>query len=77
MIVKRLGTEESPSSLSFTASSQSMSTELAKEDVVGSQVINLLQQISRLRTTNLGAKDKVDFLKYYWERKNGRSRRVY
>ncbi|CAG8460080.1 3014_t:CDS:2 [Paraglomus occultum] len=80
MIVKHLGTEESPSSPSFTVSQKAASIPLAKEDAVGAQVINLMHQISRLRMTNLDAKDKYDFLKYYWDRRKGaygKNRRSY
>ncbi|CAG8595434.1 5546_t:CDS:2 [Paraglomus brasilianum] len=79
LTVKHLATEESPSSPSFTASLQSTSTPFAKQDMVGSQVIHLLHQISRLRMTNLGVLDKADFLNYYWRTNSayGKNRRIY
>jgi hypothetical protein len=66
MAVKYLVADESPSSPTFTPS-----TSAKAQDTVGSQVIHLLHQISRLRMTNLGASDKADFLDYYWERTRG------
>jgi len=38
-------------------------------DKVGTQIINLLGQLSGLRKTNLNVEDKKEFLDYYYDRK--------
>ncbi|KAF9156522.1 hypothetical protein DFQ26_009311 [Actinomortierella ambigua] len=81
LTVKALAAEERPSNSNFSALSGLASTpsglatgvveSVVDEDALGSVILNLMGQISRLRKTGLGVRDKADFLDFYVQRNSG------
>ncbi|CAG8472640.1 12908_t:CDS:2, partial [Cetraspora pellucida] len=70
--VKILALEESLSSPNFAIpamqSSGLPSPSITQDDVIGSQILNLMGQLGRMRRTNFGMDDKKAFLDFYWEK---------
>ncbi|RIB05876.1 hypothetical protein C2G38_2117399 [Gigaspora rosea] len=73
--VKILAPEESLSSPNFAIPSAQSSVlpspSIIQDDVIGSQILNLMGQLGRMRKTNLGMEDKKAFLDFYWEKTSG------
>ncbi|KAL1917629.1 uncharacterized protein VTP21DRAFT_4022 [Calcarisporiella thermophila] len=72
--VKFLPPLESPSSPIFvrqTSNDGPSGADEKEEDVVGMQCQRLMGQISRLRRTKMGAREKIEFLNYYELRTKG------
>ncbi|KAG0244422.1 hypothetical protein BGW41_007714 [Actinomortierella wolfii] len=81
LTVRSLAAEERPSNSHFSTLSGLASTpvgaaagvveSVVDEDALGSVIQNLMGQISRLRKTGLGVRDKADFLDFYVQRNYG------